>query len=309
MKIDKLERKVRKIGTRKSTNRKRSAWLNLRINRIAHNNRKGLVQVDFIVAAALFIVVFGLIVQLVTNYFTTAESTAEINTLTGEALSLLGVADFGYTPDGWSSSGDVDRLGLASRAYRLYIAVDNSKPFYLNQSQNATDLTNELVSFLYSDLGFANIDTNSTEIYESGARVPYNINGNNITFRTDISANTAKTFTVYFDDDSNFTSRSAGIDGNNTITETVHFVQPISVLQYRKMQTLNASNYTAVRNSLGVNDFSLLLEDTDTNPVSAFFFYGGEAPRSGNVIALPRHSIFQNSTAGIRNGKITVKTW
>jgi hypothetical protein len=270
---------------------------------------KGLVQIDFIIAAALFIIVFALVVQLINTFFTTAEGTAEINTLTSQATSLLSVADFSYVPSDWTGSGDVDRIGFFSRAYRFYIAVDNSQTFYLNQSQSVTDLTNELVSFLYSDIGFTNIDVNSTEIYLDGSRVPYNINGYNITFRTDIAANTKKIFTVYFDDDSNFTSRSVTINGNNTITETVHFVQPIPVIQYRKLQTINASNYSAVRDSLGIDDFNIVLQDIDTNPVSTFFSYGGEVPRSGNVIAMQRNHVYQNSTAGIRNGRLIVKTW
>lgn len=270
---------------------------------------KGVVQMDYIVAAALFITVFALVVQLLTNFFTTAESSAEINTLTAEAESLLSVADFGYTPSNWSGSGTVDRIGFFSQAYRFYIVVENSKQFYHNQSLNVTDLTNELVSFLYSDLGFRGININSTEMYLDGVRVPYNINDDNITFRTNIDANTNKTFIVYFDDDSNFTSRSVSIDGNNTITETAQFVQPVPVIQYKKLQAINGSDYVSVRDSLGLDDFSITIQDIDTNPVSTFFSYGGEVPRSGTVIAIQRNHIFQNSTAGIRNGRLVVKTW
>lgn len=267
--------------------------------------KKGAVQVDFVVAASIFIFVFVLVVQLAISFFVTSEAAEEINTLTDDANSLLSIADFGYTPSAWNGSGSVDRIGFFSRAYRFYIVADNSKPFYLNQSQSVTNLTNELVSFLYSDLGFTNIDTNSTEIYVDGGRVPYNINGYNITFRTNIDANTIRTFTLYFDDDSNFTSRSVSVDGNNTIAETIHFVQPISVIQYRKLQTLNRSNYTEVRDSLGLKDFSIRIDDAGTQ----FFSYGGQAPRSGNVIVAQRYNIFQNSSAGIRNGSITIKTW
>lgn len=266
--------------------------------------KKGAIQIDFIIAIGIFIIIFALVIQTVTTFFKTSESTAETYALTAQANRLLSLADFGMTPGDWNGTGIPDRIGLATKAFRFYILVNNSKDFYRNQSMQQADISSELVSFNYTSMGFR-IDTNSTVVYDGGNQLPYSINSDNISFAVPISAGETKTISVYFDDDSNFTSRSVIITGTDYLTETLLAVQPVWVMQYRKISVLNSSNYDALKEKTG--DFHLKLIDLSDS--SAFLDFGGVVPRTGNVVALQRYFLFQNSTAGIRNGKIVVQAW
>ena len=80
------------------------------------------------------------------------------------------------------------------------------------------------------------------------------------------------------------------------------------MLQYKKINELGNSNYTLVKNSTDIkNNFKITISDADTN--ATVLAYGPALPRIGNIIALQRYAVYQNSTAGIRNGKIIVNVW
>lgn len=272
------------------------------------SSSKGVSHIDFVVAAGLFIVVFVIVVQSITNYLTTAENTAEINALTGRSLSLLDVADHGFFPENWTGNETLERLGLSTRTYRFYVLVNNSKERLYNQSQNVTDIASELVSFDYVNFGFGDVDINSTTIYDSSENlVPYSIQNTRITFSTPVLTNETKYFLVYFDDDSNFTNRSAVVSGSDLINESFQAVYALKAVQYRKLQALGGSNYTLVSNSTGTGDFRIAISDLATG--TEIFSYGGEVPRRGNVVALQRYVVYQNSTAGVRTGKLIAQTW
>lgn len=204
------------------------------------------------------------------------------------------------------------RIGLRTDAFRFIVIVNNTKPNLVNTSENATALTlvNELVRFNLSTFGFSGIDYNSVVIYnETNYQVPFQINGSNITFSVNVTVNASRQFTVYFDDDSLFGEKSQNVVTEvDNLTETSLPVERISILQYEKMLQLNQSNYTNVRNTGDVeSNFRIKLIDYDTN--ATFIDYGGTTPRKGNIIALQRYAVFQNSTAGIRNGRLTIQTW
>jgi len=308
--FDRNYTKNKKVKTKSIKNRDNKLEIKLQNNKnkdFSPISSKGLMHVDYIIAAGIFIVVFGVVVHTTISYFTTAESAADISVLTGHAYSLLSIIDYGFEPPSWNGTGSLERLGLATRAYRFVIVVNNSQDFYINQSQPVGNLVNELVSFNYSDI--EGVDINSTSVYDGSAEVPYQINGGNITFRTDINANEVKYFTVYFDDDSNFTSKSTAVNGNNTLREYFLAIQPVNVIQYKKIQILNSSNYTSVKDSISGRDFRITLKNIEVTPNTNFFTYGADVPRSGNVVSMQRYSIFQNSTAGIIDGKVIIQVW
>ena len=205
-------------------------------------------------------------------------------------------------------SSGLKRLGLSTKAYRFFIKVNNSLPFQINQSANMTNLTSELVTFNLTDMGFSP-DYNSFAIYnESNSTLPYMLNGSNVTFSTAININETKWFTVYFDDDSYFSNASAAITGVNNLTETVFPAASLQLLQYKKINELSNSNYTLIKNGTDIkNSFKITITDADTN--ASVLSYGPALPRIGNIIALQRYAVYQNSTAGIRNGKIIVNVW
>jgi hypothetical protein len=200
------------------------------------------------------------------------------------------------------------RLGLATTGYRFEILLNNTKENLVNQSANASDLTSELVSFDYSDLGFSEVDVNSTVILdEDNNTVSYNINGDNITFVTSVNANQTKWFTVYFDIDSNFTSMSTSVSGSNNVTETLYPIEQVNILQYQSIMDLAAANYTIIKNTSDIeNQFNITLDDTNGTNVLSF---GNVTPSEGDIIALQRYVMYQNATGYPRQGKIIVRVW
>ncbi len=203
-------------------------------------------------------------------------------------------------------------MGLRTDAFRFTVLVNNTKPNLVNTSENATalDLVNELVRFNLSTFGFTGVDYNSVTIYnETGNQILFQINGSNITFSVNVTANASRQLTVYFDDDSLFGEKSQNVitDVDN-LTETFFPSEKIYVMQYEKLRQLNASNYTHVRNTADTeSSFHIKLADADTN--ATIIDYGGTVPARGNIVALQRYAIYQNSTAGVNNGRITIQVW
>lgn len=270
---------------------------------------KGEGQIDYVIAIGIFIVVFGVTINYLTNYFRTVEDPIRITTLRSQALSLMNIADFGFFPDNWTNETYPDRIGLQSDAYRFYILVNNTQSNLVNQSQSVVDLTNELVSFNYTYLGFSVVDYNSTAIYnETGSIVDYGRSGDTISFAVNISANSQKWFTVYFDDDSNFTDRTKTISGSNNLTEKIFSTEKISLIQYKKIQRLQAANYAKIKNSTGTF-FDFYLNITDVSRGVSIFAFGENIPNETNVISLQRYVIYQNSTADIVKGRMLTKVW
>jgi len=234
------------------------------------------------------------------RYFTGSIDEVAIYNRTLSASEVLNQYNYGLR---------LRRIGLKTTAYRFLILVNNTHQNYYNQSMNVTNLTNELISFNYTILGFPKMDYKSTAIYdENSSTVSYQISGDNITFKTNLNVNQSKWFTVYFDDDSIFEDRSTAITGTNNISEKTYPVEEIELLQYRKLMDLSSSNYTAVKNMSAVNNnFRIRLFDTNTS--TYFMTFGDDVPRHSNIVALQRYMLFQNETGGIRNGKMIVQVW
>src|SRR3972149_7723905 len=97
------------------------------------------------------------------------------------------------------------------------------------------------------------------------------------------------------------TGTSAAVAGSDNLTETVMAPGRIDVIQYKKVQFLKSSSYSAVKNSTKArSNFRIIITDTATN--ATHLDYGDEDPRRGNVVALEKFLLFQNSTGGIRLG-------
>jgi hypothetical protein len=260
---------------------------------------KGFSQIDFMIAMGIFLVIFASVVQFTTNFFITLREGTETVSLRSSALDMMYMADMGFIPDNWSLADYPKKIGLQTDAYRFFILVNNTL---------AGNIASELISFNYSDLGFSNIDYSSTSIYdESSNTVAYQISGSNITFNTTMLSSQVKWFTVYFDDDSNFTSMSSSVSGTNNLTETLYPVQEISLLQYRKIMKLNGTDYEKMKNSTSMNAGFRITLLNEAN--STIFDYGGTLPKSSTIISLKRRVLMQNSTAGIRYGSILVRIW
>ena len=208
----------------------------------------------------------------------------------------------------WAYENLLDRVGLSTRAYRFFVVVNNSAPYWKNQSLPVETINNELVKINFTELGYgANIP--SVAVYEAnGSSVGYEINSNTITFRTAVNANSAKNFTVYFDDDSNFAEQTQSITGVNNISEVIEPVQAIYIIQNRKMSALSNSNYTRVKNSTGMpRDFGIRMNDADAS--YSVLSFGPPVPPSGNIVSFRRYALYQNATGAVRKARITIQVW
>lgn len=272
------------------------------------HRRKGFVHIDYIIAIGVIIVVFALSVQFATSFFTPAQEEAQTQTVTANAFSLLSMADFSSSPRVWNDTSLPERIGLYTKAYRFLILVNNTGSSYLNQSQSVINLSNELVNFSFSDLGYSGININSTVVLDDNNRtLSYQISGEEIRFAAIVNASAQRWYVVYFDDDSNFTSRSASVAVTNNLSERIYPTEQINIVQYQQMNELSVSNYTLVRNATSNRDFHIRLRDVNTsaNQIN----YGADEPRRGTVVALQRFVMYQNATANVNQGRLIVQTW
>ncbi len=259
-------------------------------------------QIDYIVAAGVFILVIGFVLYFATDYLTSMRTSMSIMGLRSDAISLLSLAEREFE----NSTGDVKRIGLSTNAYRFWILLNNTQPNLVNQSLTPSDLSNELVEFNYGQMGFS-ANPQSTSIYENGTEIEREINGDTVSFVSDVDSEEEKWFAVYFDDDSNFTGSSGTVSGTNDVVEKIFAVEKISLIQYKKIQYLGSLNYEALRNTTGVKNFRITIADNSDD--ENILDYGGTAPREGNVVSINRYVLFQNETGGIRNGNLIVKVW
>ena len=268
---------------------------------------KGASQIDYVMAMMIFITVTAVTISLTTDYFLTVSDTAQLIVLRSDAADIMDSLGKPAEPANWESGPDV--LGAGGKAYRFAVLVNNTASNYLNAGVTATDLASELVSVYYSSIGMAGIDVNSTSIYdEAGNPVNYSMAGDNVTFLASLSAGEAKWFTVYFNDNSNFTNRSAPVSGANNLSETIYYPEEINLLEYRLIQRLQNSQYGAVKNSTGLkNDFNIEIVNAQIN--ATYILFGDSAPLRGNVISLEKPIVFQNSTAALIRGKLIVRAW
>ncbi|KHO48148.1 MAG: hypothetical protein QT00_C0001G0161 [archaeon GW2011_AR5] len=208
----------------------------------------------------------------------------------------------------WAYENLLDRIGLSTRAYRFSVLVNNSQSYWKNQSLPVETISNELVKVNFTELGYG-AKIPSVAVYEAnGSRVGYEINGNIVTFRTAISANSAKNFTVYFDDDSTFPDQTQSITGVDNLSEVMEPVQPVQIIQNRKMGALENANYTRIKNSTGLpRDFGIRMNDVDAS--SSVLSFGPPVPPSGNVISFRRFALYQNATGAVRKARITIQVW
>lgn len=267
----------------------------------SQRRNKGLAHLDYVVAISLMIILLVAVVGFLNTFFSNLNGEKKVSSASAQAASVMS----NLLRD--SQNITLRPFDLGTRAYRMYIILNNTNAFYKNQSLSAANQPAELVVFNYTHFGFA-VDVNSTAIYnETNASVSYNINGYSISFAVNMTSGSSHMFTVYFDDDSNFTSRSVAVNGFDNITETIFPAEDMLLAQYKKLMALNSSSYAGVKNLTGLSDFRFQLVDASTN--QTFLNYGDAPPGRGNVVALQRHVLYQNSTAGVRAGKAVIQVW
>lgn len=201
------------------------------------------------------------------------------------------------------------RLGLGTKAYKTIILVNNTAAFLRNASDPVARITNEKVVFNISSL-IESYDLNSVMIYDDYNRsVPYQRAGQNFSFIVEVNATQERWYTVYFDDDSRrFVGPSSTVSGVDNLTETAFTPERVDVIQYDKLAQVNLTNATHIKQGMGLEgSFRIKITDVETNTTA--LDVGDTLPKTSNVVSLQRFVLFQNSTAGIRKGKMIVKVW
>ncbi|MBI4018101.1 MAG: LamG domain-containing protein [Candidatus Aenigmarchaeota archaeon] len=201
------------------------------------------------------------------------------------------------------------RLGLSTRAYKMTVLINNTAAFLRNTSDPVARITNELVTFNISSF-IENYDLNSVAVYDDYNRsVTYQRSGQNFSFVVEVNASQERFYTVYFDDDSRrFLEPGNTVSGVDNLTETVFTPERMTLVQYDKLAQLNLTNMTHVKEGTRMEgSFRIKITDLDTN--SSSIDVGETLPKTGNVVSLQRFVVFQNSTAGIRRGKMIVQVW
>lgn len=208
----------------------------------------------------------------------------------------------------WAYENLLDRIGLSTRSYRFYIYVNNTQQYWYNSSVSPRNIANELIKVNYTDLGLG-VNPSTTAFYDdNGNPTPYEISGTIVTAKTTITPNSDKTFTIYVDDDSNFREQTTTISGTDNLSEVITQPQAIPIVQYKKILFLNNSNYTRIKNATQLSrDFAVRLVNANTSVVELNF--GPSPPPSGSIVALRRFTLYQNSTGGIKKGRLTVQVW
>jgi hypothetical protein len=199
------------------------------------------------------------------------------------------------------------KLGLADDSYNLEVLLNNT----------VDDLPNEKVSVNLSLFGYDDIDENSVIVYNStDSAIACNISNRLVSFNANISNNTYQWFTVRFSRNltSNFSTAACGstIGGDDNLTianrnETIYPVHRAKTIQYKKLYALNRSFYGIMKGVSDSNhDFHITLKDSSGISVLE---YGPDIPRKGDVNGIQKYVLYQNSTAGINQGRLMVFVW
>jgi len=271
-------------------------------------SKKGAIQLDYIIALGLFILMLSFMINYMTNFVTVSKESLEVVSLRSKASTLIKtLADYETTWNSSDVSSYPENIGLKTKAYWFFVLVDNTEE-NLKTGGNVTSLTNELVRINFTLMNMSP-DLFSAVIYDSSRNlVTYDTDGNTIIFNVDLDINESKWFEVFIDDDSNFTDNTGTVStALDNITETIYPVRYLDIIQYRKIEKLNSSNAASFASKTGIDRFFIELLDSAGNQV--FNFSTGDIPERADVIALEKAVAYQNSTAGIEKGKLKVYTW
>lgn len=200
----------------------------------------------------------------------------------------------------------IKRIGLNTDVYRIIVEVSNIRPYYKNQGQPSSDMNNELA---YVDLSsYPEIDFDSVSVYNSTDEISYQRQGTFIIFSASVAINANSTYFVYFSSGTEFNEKNTTITGNDNLTEIIYPAEKIPALGYEKMRNLNRTSVEFVKNStIFDRDFEISLVDYATG--EQYWRFGDDAPKRSDIYALQRYVMYQNETAGIKQGQILVKLW
>lgn len=230
---------------------------------------------------------FGLTVSYVNGYFLGANDRYGSIIKRSSAFDVLSALNYK------NLNTDYSKLAITSKAYRFYIKVNNT-------GQSVSD---ELIVFNLTKIGYFDIDSGSVRIYDGNTTLDYERKSEEYRFKFDFNSEETKVFTVWFDDDSNFTYPTVSL-GNTTDNLSEVIFPPISVklLSYDGMTNLNEYNYTQLKNDMGIDeDFHIVLPGG--------LDFGPPIPSNTDVYSLQNSFLYQNRSGHIKNNNMVIKVW
>ncbi|GEM_PF-3138796 len=243
-------------------------------------------QIDYVIAAGVFLGAFLFLTAFVSNYSNTSFSAILTTNLRESALAMLD----GIGRD--AGGNKITDFGLGTDAFTFQVRITNP----------GSSTGNDSTSFKLSDVGYPDADENSVSVQDGDTVIPHALAGGNFRFNTDVPPSD-KTVSVWFDDDSNFPTKSSTVPNiADAFNSTLLQVERIRVVSYARLQALNATPYSSVR-----EDFNFRISLVDRNGIDYYSY--GEIPPEGNVIALQRPAVFQTQGAVYVKGYLIAQVW
>jgi len=180
-------------------------------------------EIDHIVAVGLFILVLGIAIGFVSYSITDTRESIKLNNLKKKSDVIF-----------QNIFREDTNISLLSKAYKVHVYVETPPK----------DSTEKEIVII--DLGkYGEFDQYSITVKDDlGNKYAFDESGTQIRFSSYINK-IPKKFTVFYDDDSNFTSaRTTTIDGIDSVKEKVYIPEPIRIIQFRKMSELSKRQYT-----------------------------------------------------------------
>jgi hypothetical protein len=109
-------------------------------------------------------------------------------------------------------------------------------------------------------------------------------------------------YTIWFDDNSNFTDRSTTISGNDNISQIVWGAEPVWIVQQKALQNLSAAVYNETKE---YHDFKIRILDGS----STIFEYGQIPPTSETITTASKPVFYQKPNADIGLGELRIEVW
>jgi len=240
-------------------------------------------EIDYAIGVGIFLIAIMFVVSFVYSWTISSQQTMENSALAQRLNNIISIADREFI-----SNESIPLIGLTSKAYRLAVKAVNN----LGQ-----DIFNESLDIDFQP--FIPVDMNSIIVYDGNEQMNYEIIGNSIKSRYNITAGETKYFIVYFDDDSSFPYSGSSIGPTqNNITEQMISLESIWIIDQRSLLMLSGLNYSNLS-----KDGNFLINITINE--SERFVYG---KKPVGVIAKAERVIpFQESNRTISIGKISVE--
>jgi hypothetical protein len=187
----------------------------------------------------------------------------------------------------------ISEQGIGTRAWRVYVGVDNP-----------SGTKNEISRFRFSEVGFGTADMNSVAVYTSppyGSSLQFSKFSDEISWSSQIPPGTT-VYTLWFDDDSNFSDRSQAISGSDNLTQTVWPPEPVWLIQHNALQALSVEAYASAKETY---NFRIRLLDGNATA----FSYGLTPPVKQSVAVASKPVLYQKPNADIGLARMIVEVW